>query len=403
VAATAANAATSADNKPGSNDGFAKMLAKSKSDDTTSTAKPAGKTDDTNKDNVVMLAAPVAATPPVQPNAAPTPPAKPSADALRAIDMAQLRAGLDQASPTPPVKPGTPTLPVMPTTGDEDGDAEPADAAAALSPKDIAAKLASASAPLHMEKPATTAQGADAPTLPTGPDGKDSQNGGANMGGQGSPNDQNGQNHAAPNTAAPATTANQLAATAVHAPTAPVAQPANATPPAASNAATAAVSGIASAPPSVASTLHIAQAAQSDAPASPQPNIAALAVTIAANAQAGTKHFDIRMDPPELGRIEVHLSVDDAGKAQAHLSADKPQTLELLQRDSTTLQRGLKDAGVDVGSNGLQFSLRGQERQGGDGDRSPRGRALGVTAIADTKAPSPNSYAPDSARLDIRV
>ena len=33
----------------------------------------------------------------------------------------------------------------------------------------------------------------------------------------------------------------------------------------------------------------------------------------------------IRLDPPELGRIEVSLNVDAKGNAQAALTADKPQ------------------------------------------------------------------------------
>ncbi|HEY9452317.1 MAG TPA: flagellar hook-length control protein FliK, partial [Bradyrhizobium sp.] len=35
-------------------------------------------------------------------------------------------------------------------------------------------------------------------------------------------------------------------------------------------------------------------------------------------------------------------------------------TLDLLQRDSATLQRALQDAGLKTSDNGLQFSLRDQ-------------------------------------------
>jgi len=133
-----------------------------------------------------------------------------------------------------------------------------------------------------------------------------------------------------------------------------------------------------------------------------------LGLTIAAKSADGVKHFDIRLDPPELGRVQVHLSLDDSGKAQASLVVDKPQTLELLQRDAANLTRSLTDAGVSLSNNGLNFSLRGHDRQDdGGGVVKGRSRALSVKAVVSTDAISNSSsiasLAPDSVRLDIRV
>ncbi|MDE2134811.1 MAG: flagellar hook-length control protein FliK [Alphaproteobacteria bacterium] len=130
--------------------------------------------------------------------------------------------------------------------------------------------------------------------------------------------------------------------------------------------------------------------------------------TIAAKSIDGIKHFDIRMDPPELGRVEVYLSVDASGKAQANLVVDKPQTLALLQHDASNLTRSLNDAGVNLSNNGLNFSLRGQDRQNdGGGVVKGRSRALSVKALMGMDAISNlnflSSQAPYSARLDIRV
>jgi flagellar hook-length control protein FliK len=138
------------------------------------------------------------------------------------------------------------------------------------------------------------------------------------------------------------------------------------------------------------------------------PAMDALGVAIAAKSAEGVKHFDIRLDPPELGRVQVHLSLDDSGKAQATLMVDKPQTLELLQRDAANLARSLTDAGVSLSNNGLNFSLRGQDRQDdGGGVVKGRSRALSVKAVMSTDAISNSgsigSLAPDSVRLDIRV
>src|SRR6185437_1343538 len=90
----------------------------------------------------------------------------------------------------------------------------------------------------------------------------------------------------------------------------------------------------------------------------PQPvavPLAGIAVEIAARAFAGKNHFAIRLDPPELGHIEVHLDVDKDGSVTSHLVADRSDTLNLLQRDSGALQRALQDAGLKTSDNGLQF------------------------------------------------
>lgn len=130
-------------------------------------------------------------------------------------------------------------------------------------------------------------------------------------------------------------------------------------------------------------------------------------VSIVTRAAEGLRHFDIRLDPPELGRVDVRLSVDDSGKAQASLLVDKPATLEMLQRDSSSLHRALSDAGLDLSNNGLNFSLRDQGRQNDGGVDQGRGRALSAKAVVQTDATpihsSLGSYAPNSVRLDIRV
>ena len=57
------------------------------------------------------------------------------------------------------------------------------------------------------------------------------------------------------------------------------------------------------------------------------------------------------------------------GFAEAH---GRPHTLELLQRDCSHLERALREAGLDLAGGGLNFSLRGQDREAGD---APHGRA----------------------------
>jgi flagellar hook-length control protein FliK len=151
-----------------------------------------------------------------------------------------------------------------------------------------------------------------------------------------------------------------------------------------------------------------AHPAPADPQAASQPNIAALATAIAAKSAGGTKTFDIRMDPPELGRVDVHLTVDRDGKVQATLSAEHPQTLELLQRDSQSLERALKDSGLSLSNNGLNFSLKGEGRQGdGGGASMARARSLPDAVVARAEAANASisniNSASGNGRLDIRV
>lgn len=83
-----------------------------------------------------------------------------------------------------------------------------------------------------------------------------------------------------------------------------------------------------------------------------------LALAIMRQVQAGVSRFEIRLDPPELGRIEVKMSVRADGHVSAQLTADRPDTLELLQRDARALQRALGEAGLQMDSGSLSFGLR---------------------------------------------
>ena len=83
----------------------------------------------------------------------------------------------------------------------------------------------------------------------------------------------------------------------------------------------------------------------------------ALAVHIARKFEAGTNQFEIRLHPAELGHLDISLSVADDGRVHAILRAERPETLDLLQRDARVLEQQLRHAGLEVGSNALSFSL----------------------------------------------
>ncbi|HHB82401.1 MAG TPA: flagellar hook-length control protein FliK, partial [Devosia sp.] len=78
---------------------------------------------------------------------------------------------------------------------------------------------------------------------------------------------------------------------------------------------------------------------------SPQVNIPNVAMEITRHVSAGNNQFQIRLDPAELGRIDVRLHMDDGGNTHARLVVERPETLAMLQRDAHSLERALTQAG----------------------------------------------------------
>jgi len=100
--------------------------------------------------------------------------------------------------------------------------------------------------------------------------------------------------------------------------------------------------------------------------------LSGLAVEIAVSARSGKSRFEIRLDPADLGRIDVRIDVDRNGRVTSHLTVEKPETLSMLRQEAPQLQRQLDDAGFKTGNGGLQFSLRDQSSSGQDGNETGR-------------------------------
>tara|TARA_R110002049_G_scaffold117463_1_gene270949 strand:+ start:2590 stop:4326 length:1737 start_codon:yes stop_codon:yes gene_type:complete len=77
--------------------------------------------------------------------------------------------------------------------------------------------------------------------------------------------------------------------------------------------------------------------------------------------KAGADKINIRLYPQHLGRVEVRLEVAHDGRTVAMVTADKPETLEMLRRDSDQLSKALQDAGLDMQSGDLNYNLKGQD------------------------------------------
>ncbi len=67
----------------------------------------------------------------------------------------------------------------------------------------------------------------------------------------------------------------------------------------------------------------------------------------------------IRLDPPELGEVDIQLEFRDL-RLTAAISAERSDTLELLQRDSRALTRALREAGLELADSDLSFAHSGR-------------------------------------------
>ncbi len=107
-----------------------------------------------------------------------------------------------------------------------------------------------------------------------------------------------------------------------------------------------------------------------------QLNYPQVAFEVARQFEAGNTRFQIRLDPADLGRIDVKLDLDKSGTVSAHMFVERPETLDLMMRDQRALQQALQQAGLDGSKTSLEFSLRQNpfgtgadtgQRNGGDG------------------------------------
>jgi len=142
-------------------------------------------------------------------------------------------------------------------------------------------------------------------------------------------------------------------------------------------------------------------------PAAPAPRDVAAQITLGIVAAADPR-VEIRLDPPELGRVEIRLTGVD-GALQAVVLAERPETQEFLRRNAEELVRDLVEAGY--GRVSLEFAAGGEapDREAAPGARvaAPGEGAGAVLATPEpARAPAPArgwSATGGDARLDIRL
>lgn len=118
---------------------------------------------------------------------------------------------------------------------------------------------------------------------------------------------------------------------------------------------------------------------------------------------------ELRLDPPELGRVQIHMHTSD-DKVRAVVMAERPETQDLLRRHAELLTRDLSAAGFDRVS--LDFSGGAQTggRQDRDGAAVVAAAAMGeetpsgAAGLPELEAPAAPRRSPTGlANLDIRL
>jgi flagellar hook-length control protein FliK len=147
-----------------------------------------------------------------------------------------------------------------------------------------------------------------------------------------------------------------------------------------------------------------AEAAAASRPMPPAQHIVAQ-LTVAIQRTPGER-VEIRLDPPELGRVQIELSSRD-GVLHATVTAERPEVHDLMRRHAEMLRQELAAAG-HTGVR-LEFATGSGQGEGGREAEDPRQvttrerDAAGPAASAPVENPIDRRPRRAGERLDIRL
>ena len=113
--------------------------------------------------------------------------------------------------------------------------------------------------------------------------------------------------------------------------------------------------------------------------------------------KAEKQTVELRLDPPELGRVTIHLTTNDQ-QVTALISADRVDTVDLMRRHAELLTATLARAGFS------QADLSFQQGQSQNGEGKPQ-QFLGFSSAVESAEPAllPPTVIGLDGRLDIRL
>lgn len=90
-----------------------------------------------------------------------------------------------------------------------------------------------------------------------------------------------------------------------------------------------------------------------------------MGIQIARRVATGGDELVIRLDPAELGRINIRMSVNEHGQLRATVAADLPSVVEAIRNDVPELSRALEQAGLRTDSQSFRFDKGANGDSGG--------------------------------------
>ncbi|MCQ8184903.1 flagellar hook-length control protein FliK [Parvularcula maris] len=118
-------------------------------------------------------------------------------------------------------------------------------------------------------------------------------------------------------------------------------------------------------------------------------------VKAAIEARDGAARIELRLDPPELGRVQIEFEMRGNGQLRAVISASEADTLDLMRQHGGSLEEELRDQGFGD----LSFEWRGDEQS------TASDQADGHPSAATSSAPAPSAANPSGPNqgLDLKL
>lgn len=133
-------------------------------------------------------------------------------------------------------------------------------------------------------------------------------------------------------------------------------------------------------------------------------------VNITKSAVKGVDTINVKLKPEELGHIEIKMQIAKDGKLQAHIISSRAETMDMLQKEMSSLEKAFNDAGFETDSNSFSFSFREdqqseRQKEANGGLRSFLGDMLEKEADNENMAAEKSAYEnwDGKSALNIRV
>ena len=119
--------------------------------------------------------------------------------------------------------------------------------------------------------------------------------------------------------------------------------------------------------------------------------VADLPLEVVRAARDGVERLEVRLHPEDLGTVDVKVETGRDAKTHVTIAVERPETLNLLHRDTRMIERMIAAQGLDLGG-GIQMELRQQGdgnaggRHGSNGFFSHKNGDVGTTDATDVPA-----------------